>query len=205
MTRIAAATLIVCSIVAIGVMAARRDRPASATPGVSNVLLVADRDPQIPAEALDILRNATRRNSADTSVPAGSVLVIDASALGAIAPADLHARLNAGIPIVALNVPLAALEEASGYSATLASRENATAGGQGSAIAPGAIDPPLYSFVWVSVPDANGVWYSGDGQKDFRSLKLFAADIRSWSLKAQGLTAAPDGSGAIIRLEDLSK
>ncbi len=169
-----------------------RDK-VSATPGSNgNVVLLSVGTPVIPQAALPALagtRNVSTPAELYQVARPGDVIVIDKNLFPQVDRAFLKGALANGLPIVALNVSERDLAQATGYVDAVGARDPLM-------LKYMKLPAPFvgfsYSYVWLSLPGSQGVWYNGDGQKDFTS-SSFAASLRSYSLMARGLTERPGG------------
>ncbi len=144
-----------------------------------NVVLFSRGDPTNADAALQALTGALRVSTAgevDAAARSEAVLVIDKSAFDVASGWILRKLLQAGVPIVGLNIPVENLAEAAGY---------ANVAGQPDADFPPAPSDPYYGFVWVRTTESGGV-YAGNGQNTFTSGE-FESDLRAVTLASVGL------------------
>jgi hypothetical protein len=189
----------------IAIGAEHRGRASAALGGSApDIVLFSKGDPFATSVAPAALAKAHKAaTSAEFEQATGphSVLVIDRSAWAEVDPAFLRGRLQAGLPIYAINVSLAELSAATGYAKSLEARDPATAA---ALRFPPAPDGASYSFVWISQPDeSNGSWHNAMGQDDLSS-RLLAANLHNSGLLAQRLALLPE-TGEVVPLSQLTQ
>lgn len=178
------------------IAATRHGGPASALPG-AEIVVFTKSEPSNVDGALATLAGARRVSTFEelrVAAGPGTVLVIDHSAFPRVDGEFLRQQLEAGVPIVGINIALADLVEASDYLGVVAEINPAF---RAKAQFPPAPTVPSYSFVWVGTDAAR---HSGDGQKDFAA-GLFPADVERLSLAALGLVRDPE-RGDIVTFEE---
>jgi hypothetical protein len=127
----------------------------------------------------------------------GQLLVIDASAFSAVDTELLGLRVSEGTPLVAVNVSLAELYAATGFIEKIRALDPVGAADYDPA--PSYPESEYYSWLYISGPDAAGVYRFGSGQGRFvDGDRLFEAQLRSLGLTAKGLTREQGGAAAPI-------
>lgn len=178
------------------VAANRHGDPASAVPG-AELIVFAEGEPQNADAALAALAGARRVSTLDelrAAAGPGTLIVIDRSAFASANGEFLRQQLEAGVPVLGLNIPLADLAEASGYLSVMAEVNPVF---RSKASVPSAPVQPFYSYVWVG---ADAARHSVSAQKDFAA-GLFPADLERLSLAALGLVRDPE-RGDVVTFEE---
>jgi hypothetical protein len=199
-----AAIIIVASAIVVGAAAlGASHRSPRRDPG-GHMLLFTHGDPAGLGPMLASLEPARRAGSISAfraDVRPGDLLIIDRSAFGEVDHAFLQKQLVAGHPIMALNVQLSELVDASGYVTVLAG-DDATAAKALRAMYNGRTGDAsgFYGIVWVSGPSNVGCSWNGTVGGFVRD-GLYRAHIHEAVLEAQRLTI--DLHGTAVPLENL--
>jgi hypothetical protein len=200
MTRILVASCVLLSVVAgAGITGRTLSRAQD-----NNVILLthaSETDESALARQLSPAQRVSSVSDLQATVKPDSLVVIDRSAFADEDNGFVRDWVAQGHPVIALDVPLADLMGKAGYRDAIAARDESFVKIYDSAQRLPALpsEAGYYSGLYVTTPDANGVWHNGSFQQYERE-GLFGPEIESYSLIARGLTKR---HGRIVPMTDL--